>query len=122
MYTYRKSVDIPSHAFMTQGELEEPAEASVQLQMVSATEIMKISFFQCRIDHCYSYTYTYTYNFFFIILATDSTDTICSCSEAVDELLRHTFGHECMEHYVSTIAMCAYMSIAHSALKNKIFF
>ena len=58
MYTYRKSVDIPSHAFMTQGELEEPAEASVQLQMVSAAEIMKISFFQCRIDHCYIYTYS----------------------------------------------------------------
>ena len=43
---------------MTQGVLEEPSEASVQLQMVSAAEIMKISFFQCRIDHCYIYTYS----------------------------------------------------------------
>ena len=58
MYTYRKSVDIPSHAFMTQGELEEPAEASVQLQMVSAAEIMKISFFQSRIKHFYVYTFS----------------------------------------------------------------
>ena len=49
-------------------------------------------------------------------------DTICRCTEAVDELFQHTLGHECMEHYVSTIAMCAYMSIAYSALKKKIFF
>ena len=45
----------------------------------------------------------------FIILA---ADTICSCTEAIDELFQRTLGHECMEPYVNTITICVYMSIA----------
>ena len=30
-----------------------------------------------------------------------SSDTICSCTEAVDELFQHTLGHECMEQVIN---------------------
>ena len=45
----------------------------------------------------------------FIIFA---ADTICSCTEAVDELFQRTLGHECMEPHINTITICVYMSIA----------
>ena len=50
-----------------------------------------------------------------------AADTICSCTEAVDELFQHTMGYDCMEHDVNTIAACVYMSIAYSAKKKQIF-
>ena len=55
----------------------------------------------------------------FIILA---ADTICSCTEAVDELFQHTLGHECKEPYVNIIAICVFMSIAYSAFFKKQIF
>ena len=54
----------------------------------------------------------------FIILAADTT---CGCTEGVDELFQKTLGHEWMDPYVNTIDVCVYVSIADSALKNKIF-
>ena len=55
----------------------------------------------------------------FIILA---ADTICSCTEAVDELFQHTLGHECKEPYVNIIAICVFMSIVYFAFFKKQIF
>ena len=46
-----------------------------------------------------------------------AADTICSCTEAVDELFQHTLGHECLEQDVNTFSICVYMFIAYSDLK-----
>ena len=48
-------------------------------------------------------------------------DTICSCTEAVDELFEHALGHECMEQDINTYYICSYMPIAYSALKRADF-
>ena len=50
-----------------------------------------------------------------MIFTTLAADTICSCTEAVDELFQHTMGYDCMEHDVNTIAACLYMFIAYFA-------
>ena len=49
------------------------------------------------------------------IFLISAADTICSCTEAVDELFQHTKGYDCMEHYVNTIAAYVYMFIAYFA-------
>ena len=50
-----------------------------------------------------------------------SSDTICSCTEAVEELFQHTLGHECLEQDVNTFSICVYMFIAYSDLKTADF-
>ena len=50
-----------------------------------------------------------------------AADTICSCTEASDELLLHTLGHEYMERDVNTFPICVYVSIAYSASKKADF-
>ena len=54
----------------------------------------------------------------FIIFA---ADTICSCTEAVDELFQRTLGCEWIDHYDNTISICVCMSIAYSTLKKTDF-
>ena len=49
-----------------------------------------------------------------------SADSICSCTEAVDELFQDIMGYDCMEH-VNTIAVCVYITIVYSTLEKRDF-
>ena len=45
------------------------------------------------------------------IFLISAADTICSCTEAVDELFQHILGHQCMEPYIITISARVYIRV-----------